>query len=137
MEKKKVTVNGGTIEHSLEGVFGTNEWPKFDVGDTVKIHYRIKEGEKERIQTYEGTVIKMRGEGHSKTFTVRRISHEIGVERIFPYHSPYISKLELMRRGKVRRARLYYLRHKSGKEGRIRESYSAEQRGGKEAPKAG
>ncbi|MBI3395286.1 MAG: 50S ribosomal protein L19 [Spirochaetia bacterium] len=125
-EKINLTINGGVIQTLLGDAFPRSQWPEFDVGDTIKVHYKIKEGDKERVQVYEGTVITFRGEGHSTTFNVRRISHEIGVERIFPYHSPYIAKIEVTRRGKVRRGRLYYLRHKSGKEGRIRESYSAE-----------
>ncbi|MCR9144541.1 MAG: 50S ribosomal protein L19 [bacterium] len=100
--------------------------PAFSAGDTVKVHYRIKEGDKERVQVYEGTVIAMRGSGMDKTFVVRRISHEIGVERIFPFHSPAIQKIETTRRGRVRRAKLFYLRHKSGKEGRIKEVFDAE-----------
>ncbi len=98
------------------------EWPEFGVGDTIKVHYKIIEGDKKRIQVYEGTVIAIQNEGFSKTFTVRRVSHEVGVERIFPWHSPSIDKIEVVRKGKVRRAKLYYLRHKSGKAGRIKES---------------
>jgi len=93
----------------------------FEIGDTVRVHYKIIESGKERVQTYEGTVIALGSKDHGKTFTVRRVSYEIGVERIFPLHSPRISKIELMRKGKVRRAKLYYLRKKTGKAARIKE----------------
>lgn len=102
------------------------EWPDFGIGDTIKVHNRIKEGDKSRIQIYEGVVISIRGEGLSKTFVVRRVTHEVGVERIFPFHSPSIEKIQITRKGKVRRAKLYYLRHKSGKSGRIKESREAQ-----------
>ncbi len=97
-------------------------WPDFKVGDLVRVHYRIIEGEKERVQVYEGNVISIRGEGFHRSFNVRRISHDVGVERIFPYHSPAIAKIEIARRGRIRRAKLYYLRTKSGKQGRIKEA---------------
>lgn len=87
----------------------------FNTGDTVKVHVKVKEGNRERIQVFEGIVIKRQGGGISETFTVRRISYGVGVERTFPLHSPKIEKLEVVRRGKVRRARLYYLRDRIGK----------------------
>jgi len=93
----------------------------FEIGDTVKVHYKIIESGKERIQVYEGIVISIANKSHSKTFTVRRISYDIGVERIFPLHSPRIAKIELVRKGSVRRAKLFYLREKKGKSGRIKE----------------
>ncbi len=93
----------------------------FEIGDTVKVHYKIVESGKERIQVYEGIVISIANKSHSKTFTVRRISYDIGVERIFPLHSPRIAKIELVRKGSVRRAKLFYLREKKGKSGRIKE----------------
>jgi large subunit ribosomal protein L19 len=93
----------------------------FEIGDTVKVHYKIVESGKERIQVYEGIVISIANKSHSKTFTVRRISYDIGVERIFPLHSPRIAKIELVRKGSVRRAKLFYLREKKGKAGRIKE----------------
>ncbi len=95
--------------------------PDFRPGDTVKVHVRLKEGEKERIQVYEGLVIARKHGGLSETFTVRKISSGIGVERIFPLHSPSIAKLEVVRRGQVRRAKLYYIRELRGKAARIRE----------------
>ncbi|NCN09183.1 MAG: 50S ribosomal protein L19 [Leptospira sp.] len=93
----------------------------FEIGDTVKVYYRIVESGKERIQAYEGVVISISNKGYSKTFTVRRISYDVGVERIFPVHSPKIARIELIRKGKVRRAKLFYLRDKFGKEARIKE----------------
>lgn len=93
----------------------------FEVGDTVKVHYRIVESGKERIQAYEGLVIAIDSKSYGKTFTVRRVSYDVGVERIFPLHSPKIARIELIRKGKVRRAKLYYVRDKSGKAGRIKE----------------
>ncbi len=95
--------------------------PDFRVGDTVRVHTRIKEGDKERIQVFEGVVIRKRRGGLNATFTVRKVSYGVGVERIFPLHSPMIDKIEVVRRGKVRRAKLYYLRNRIGKAARIRE----------------
>jgi large subunit ribosomal protein L19 len=93
----------------------------FSVGDTVKVHYKIKEGQKERIQIYEGLVIAIQNQGAGKTFTVRRVSFDVGVERIFPLYAPTIDKIEKVRSSKVRRAKLYYLRDKSGKDSRLKE----------------
>ncbi|BAG13501.1 50S ribosomal protein L19 [Candidatus Endomicrobiellum trichonymphae] len=93
----------------------------FKSGDQIKVHFKIIEGGNERIQIFEGIVIRIKGSGLSKTFTVRKISFGIGVERIFPIHSPRIDKIEVVRRGKVRRAKLYYLRNLSGKAARISE----------------
>ncbi len=95
--------------------------PDFRPGDTVKVHVRLKEGEKERIQVFEGLVIARKHGGVSETFTVRKISSGIGVERTFPLHSPSIAKVELARRGRVRRAKLYYIRNLRGKAARIKE----------------
>lgn len=95
--------------------------PPFRVGDTVKVHVKIREGEKERIQVYEGVVIARKGKGATETFTVRRVSYNVGVERTFPVHSPKLEKIEISRRGKVRRAKLYYLRERTGKAARIKE----------------
>lgn len=97
------------------------DFPDFRVGDTVKVHYKIKEGNKERIQVFQGIVIQKRGSGVSKSFTVRKISNGVGVERIFPHHSPNIDKIEIVRFGQVRRAKLFYLRSAKGKAGRIKE----------------
>ena len=95
--------------------------PDFSIGDTVKVYYKIKEGNKERIQGYEGTVIARRNGGVRETFTVRHISFGIGVERTFPIHSPKIDKIEVLKKGKVRRAKLFYLRDLSGKATNIKE----------------
>ena len=95
--------------------------PKFNAGDTVKVHVKIKEGEKERIQAFQGVVISKRKGSSNATFTVRKVSYGIGVERIFPMHSPIISKIEVITRGRVRRAKIYYLRKLRGKAARIKE----------------
>jgi large subunit ribosomal protein L19 len=95
--------------------------PVFSVGDTVKVHVKVKEGEKERVQIFEGMVISRRGGGVSASFTVRKISDGVGVERIFPLHSPILEKVEVTRQGRVRRAKLYYLRERRGKSARIQE----------------
>ena len=95
--------------------------PSFRPGDTVKVHVRVVEGTRERIQVFEGVVIKIKGGGLRETFTVRRVSYGVGVERTFPLHSPRIDKIEVVRHGIVRRAKLYYLRGLSGKAARIRE----------------
>ncbi|WP_110112853.1 50S ribosomal protein L19 [Bacillus sp. CGMCC 1.16541] len=95
--------------------------PEFRPGDTVRVHVNIVEGNRERIQVFEGVVIKRRGGGISETFTVRKVSYGVGVERTFPIHTPKIAKIEVMRRGKVRRAKLYYLRALRGKAARIKE----------------
>lgn len=95
--------------------------PDFKAGDTVKVYVKIKEGNKERIQPYEGLVISRRGVGTSAAFTVRKISSQIGVERVFMVSSPLIQKVEVIKRGKVRRAKLYYMRNRSGKSARIKE----------------
>jgi len=94
--------------------------PDFNPGDHIKVHVRVIEGEKERIQPFEGDVISIRGSGLNKTFTVRKISSGIGVERIFRYNSPKIAKIDLLKQGDVRRAKLYYLRNLSGKAARIK-----------------
>ena len=105
-----------------EEAFATGkEMPKFKSGDTVTVSYKIIEGNKERIQLYRGVVIKIAGHGNKKRFTVRKISENIGVERIFPFDSPYIEKIEVNKIGRVRRAKLYYLRKLTGKKARIRE----------------
>lgn len=98
-----------------------DELPNFKAGDTVEVHVRIAEGDKERIQVFKGVCLQRRGKGATETFTVRKISSGIGVERVFPVHSPSIEKIVLVRRGRVRRARLFYLRDKIGKQARIKE----------------
>ena len=98
------------------------ELPPFRAGDTIRVHYRIREGEKERVQIFQGTVIRKSNGGLGSTFCVRKVSYGVGVERIFPIHSPRIEKIEVASRGKVRRSRLFYLRELEGKKARLRES---------------
>lgn len=93
----------------------------FEIGDTVKVHYRIVEGNKERIQVYEGIVIAIDNKGMSKTFTVRKLSFDVGVERIFPFYTTRIAKIEVIRKGRTRRSKLYYLRERTGKSAKLRE----------------
>ena len=100
------------------------EVPQFKIGDTVRVHNKIKEGSRERIQIFEGTVIAKRGGGISESFTVRRISYGVGVERIFPINSPNVQNVEVTRRGKVRRSKLYYLRDRVGKAAKVKEKKS-------------
>ena len=95
--------------------------PVLNIGDTVKVHNKIKEGTRERIQIFEGTIIARHGGGISETFTVRRISYGVAVEKTFPVHSPNVEKVEIIRSGKVRRAKLYYLRDKVGKDSKVKE----------------
>ncbi len=97
------------------------DYPKFKAGDRIRVHVRVVEGNKERIQQFEGDVIAIKGSGVGRTFTVRKVTNGVGVERIFPYASPRIAKIELLREGKVRRAKLYYLRKLSGKAARIKD----------------
>ncbi len=98
-----------------------NDLPEFGSGDTVIVHYKIKEGNKERVQQFQGVVLQRRGSGMTETFTVRKMSGGIGVERIFPVASPFIDKIEVTKHGKVRRARIFYLRERTGKAARIKE----------------
>ena len=97
------------------------EIPKFNIGDTVRVHNKIKEGARERIQMFEGTVIAKRGGGINETFTVRRVSYGVGTEKTFPLHSPHVDKVDVIRAGKVRRAKLYYLRDRVGKSAKVKE----------------
>ena len=97
------------------------ETPKFNIGDTVRVDVNIREGERARIQQFEGTVIARKGSGISETFTVRRVSYGVGVERVFPLHSPNVKAVKVVRRGRVRRAKLYYLRNRVGKAAKVKE----------------
>ena len=106
---------------SLEKEHLRMDIPPFKPGDTVKVNFKIQEGDKERIQVFEGVVIRLRRGNTRGTFTVRKVSYGIGVERIFPLHSPYIDKIEVVSKGRVRRSRLYYLRGRKGKAARIKE----------------
>ncbi len=110
------------IIRAIENKDMKTDIPDFKPGDTVKVHYRITEGNRERIQVCQGDVIRRQGKSSRETFTVRKVSFSIGVERTFPVHSPKIEKIEVTRRGKVRRAKLYYLRDKVGKAAKIKEA---------------
>ena len=109
------------LKYAEEQLVTRANHPKFKAGDTVTVHYKIKEGEKERVQQYQGVVIQRKGAGLTESFTVRKMSNGIGVERVFPVNSPYIDKVELNKVGVVRRARLFYLRGLTGKAARIAE----------------
>ena len=107
-----------TIAKELTAI---KELPNFKAGDNITVYYTIKEGDKQRTQFFKGDIIQRKGSGATETFTIRKISHSIGVERIFPINSPLIEKIELNKKGKVRRARIYYLRELTGKKARIKE----------------
>lgn len=109
------------ILRAIEAEQMRNDLPNFNVGDTVKLHVKVKEGNRERIQMFEGTVIKRQNGGLRETFTVRRLAYGVGVERTFPVNSPIIEKMEITRRGKVRRAKLFYLRDRVGKAAKVKE----------------
>ena len=109
------------IIRSIEGEYLKQDLPRFGPGDTLKVHVKVVEGSRERIQIFEGVVIKIRGTGLSQTFTVRKTAFGVSVERTFPMNTPKIAKIEITRRGKVRRARLYYLRQRTGKKARVKE----------------
>lgn len=98
------------------------ETPELCIGDTVKVYVKIKEGEKYRLQVFEGTIIAKKHGGINETFTVRRVAHSCGIERVFPVHSPIVDKVEIVRKGKVRRAKLYYLRDRVGKAAKVKEA---------------
>ena len=107
------------MQKMAEGMIKENQ-PKFEVGDTVRVAVRIKEGDKERIQAFEGTVIAKKHGGVAETLTVRRTSYGVGVERVFPVNSPFVENVEVVRRGKVRRAKLFYLRSRTGKAAKVK-----------------
>jgi large subunit ribosomal protein L19 len=111
---------------TVESKYLKDKLPNFNAGDTIKVHTKIKEGDKERIQVFQGVVIQRKGKGLGETFTLRKISSGVAVERIFPLHSPGITKIERLREGKVRRARLFYLRGAKGKSARITEKQKEE-----------
>ncbi len=110
-----------TIIEEIAAEHIKDDIPEFAVGDTVKVSVKVREGDRERIQVFEGIVIKRRGSRIQETYTVRRISHGIGVERVFPLHSPLVDKIEVSRRGRVRRSKLYYLRDRVGRAARLKE----------------
>ena len=109
------------ILRAIEAEQMRNDLPNFNVGDNVKLHVKVKEGNRERIQMFEGTVIKRQNGGLRETFTVRRVAYGVGVERTFPMNAPIIEKIEVTRRGKVRRAKLFYLRDRVGKAAKVKE----------------
>lgn len=113
------------LKYAEEQLFPKKKNPAFKAGDTITIHYKIKEGDKERIQQFQGVVLQRSGSGVVETFTVRKISNGVGVERVFPIHSPYIDKIEVNKKGIVRRARIFYIRKRTGKSARIQEKKSA------------
>ena len=104
-----------------EGITVKAEFEEFKSGDTITVHYKIREGSKERVQQYRGVVLERKGTGHTATFTVRKMSGNVGVERVFPISSPFIEKIEVNKHGKVRRAKIFYLRDLTGKKARIQE----------------
>jgi len=108
------------VMSSVTNEYMKSDIPAFNVGDTVKVHVKIKEGNRERIQIFEGFVLKRQGGGIGETFTVRRIASGVGVEKTFPIHSPLVEKIEVVRRGRVRRARLHYMRQRTGKSAKIK-----------------
>jgi large subunit ribosomal protein L19 len=119
----------------IEQAYAKEDLPKFNVGDTDDVHVLTREGEKERVQVYSGTVIRKRGAGLAATYTVRRIVQGQGIERVFPMHSPFVQKVEVKRSGKVRRARLYFLRDRVGKATRLKEIIRPRAKKVKKAPK--
>ena len=114
-------MNANEIIKSIENEQLKAEVPQFNVGDSVKVYGKIKEGNRERIQVFEGTVIKKQGGSNRTTFTVRKLSNGVGVEKTWPLHSPNVERVEVVRRGKVRRAKLYYLRDRVGKAAKVKE----------------
>jgi large subunit ribosomal protein L19 len=118
-----LAMNAEAIIRSIEQEYLKNDLPTIHVGDTVKIGVKIKEGDKERVQPYEGTVIAMRNGGIGETITVRKVFQGVGVERVFLLHSPLVASITIVRRGKVRRAKLYYLRDRVGKATRIKQRF--------------
>ena len=115
-------MNASEIIKNIEAEQLKSEVPEFHVGDTVRVYGKIKEGNRERIQVFEGVVLKRQGGGSRETFTVRKSSHGIGVEKTWPLHSPNVERIEVVRRGKVRRAKLFYLRDRVGKKAKVKEA---------------
>lgn len=113
--------NSDLIKFVEEKMIERKELPNFRAGDTITVHYKIKEGDKERVQQFQGVVLQRSGAGHTETFTVRKVSGSVGVERILPLNSPFIDRIDINKRGVVRRARIFYLRKLKGKKARIKE----------------
>lgn len=120
LRKEEITLD---IIRAIDKEQLKTEPQNFEIGDYVRVHLKIVEGSRERVQVFEGTIISRRGEGLRESFTVRRVSYGVGVERVFPVHSPRVINVEIVRKGKVRRAKLYYLRSRVGKSARIREKF--------------
>jgi large subunit ribosomal protein L19 len=118
--RRECTMN--ELIRAIEAEQLRTDLPNFRVGDTVKVHVKIKEGNRERVQVFEGTVLKKQNGGLRETFTVRRVAYNVGVERTFPMHAPIIEKVEIVRKGKVRRAKLFYLRSRVGKAAKVKEA---------------
>ncbi len=118
---KKVLSKMDLLREVSNELVERKEWPEFQSGDTITVYYDIKEGEKTRTQFFQGVVLQRRGSGTTETFTIRKISGGVGVERIFPFNSPFLTKIEVNKRGKVRRSRIFYLRERTGKSARIKE----------------
>ncbi len=114
-------MNANEIIKNIEAEQLKSDITEFNVGDTVRVHNKIKEGNRERVQIFEGTVLKKQGGSNRETFTVRKFSNGVGVEKTWPLHSPFVEKIEVVRRGKVRRAKLYYLRDRVGKKAKVKE----------------
>lgn len=121
MGSQEIIMGAGDIIKAIETEQLRTDLPDFKAGDTLRVHVKVVEGEKERIQVFEGVCIRRKHGGVRETFTVRKVSYSVGVERTFPVHSPRIDKIEVMTRGRVRRAKLYYLRERSGRAARIKE----------------
>lgn len=120
-DKTRYTMGKSELISTVENAVEVKKFPAFKAGDTITVTYKIREGNKERLQSYQGVVIQRKGSGPTETFTIRKMSGSIGVERIFPISSPSIEEIKLMRRGVVRRARIFYLRGLKGKKARIKE----------------
>ncbi len=129
-------INKGALLKVVEKPYYRTDLPEFRPGDTVRVVYQVKEGNRTRLQAFEGTVIKIKQNALNSSFTVRKISHGVGVERIFPMHSPLIEKVEVTFRGRVRRAKLYYLRERRGRAARIKPDLRRMNRGAAAAPGA-
>ena len=117
------------IKYVQDKYITKKEFPEFNTGDTITVYYEIKEGNKTRTQFFKGVVIQLRGTGATKTFTIRKMSGDVGVERVFPLHAPTIEKIEVVKRGKVTKARLYYMRSKKGKAYKVEDQEATTQQG--------
>ena len=121
MRKQKKTLRNESVKEIINDLVEAPNFPDFSVGDTISVSYKIKEGNKERTQQFQGVVIQRRGSGNTETFTTRKMSGNIGVERIFPVFSPFLDEIKIIKKGSVRRARIFYFRERTGKAARIRE----------------